>query len=83
VKALHIAKSVKVVAKHRHVPGISIYNARSLIRELANSKHRTLEDQRLVEDLERATGMSIAELATLSAQWLSREKPPTESPGRS
>jgi hypothetical protein len=31
VKALHIAKSVKVVAKHRHVPGISIYNARSLI----------------------------------------------------
>jgi hypothetical protein len=74
VKSLHIAKSLKIVAKHRHVPGISIYNARSLIRDLAAAKHRTIEDQRLVEDLERATGVPIDELAKLSAQWLPSEK---------
>jgi hypothetical protein len=79
VKQLHIAKSLKIVGKHRHQPDISIYNARTLIRELARAKHRTLEDERLVEDLERATGVTIGELASLSAQWLPPEKSPSKS----
>jgi hypothetical protein len=80
VKQLHIAKSLKVVGKHRHQPGISIYNARTLIRELARAKHRTVEDERLVEDLERATGVPIDELAKLSAQWLPPETPASDKP---
>lgn len=82
VKRLHITASLRIVAEHRDTPGISIYNARSLIRELANAKHRTLDDQRLVEDLERATRVSIAELARLSAQWMPPAKPPARKRAR-
>jgi hypothetical protein len=82
VKGLHVAKSLKIVAKHRHTPDISVHNARTLIRELARAKHRTLDDERLVEDLERVTGVPIGELAKLSAQWLPAEKAPPKSARR-
>jgi len=82
VKRLHITASLRIVANHRNTPHISIYNARSLIRDLANAKHRTLDDQRLVEDLERATGTPIAELAKLTAQWLPLDKGAASKRGR-
>ncbi len=72
MRLLHIAASLRVVAKHRHVPGISIAPARKEIQRFAASTVRMKEDERLVEELERVTILSIDELATLSEKWLPR-----------
>jgi hypothetical protein len=40
-KPLHMAPSLKVVAKHKHTPGISIDLARDIIQDLAKRKTLT------------------------------------------
>jgi hypothetical protein len=72
VKALHIATSLRIVAKHKHMPGIPLEQARDIIQGLAVAKTRTHDDERLVEDLERVTGLPIAELAKLTKEWSPR-----------
>jgi hypothetical protein len=71
MKPLHIAASLKIVAKHKHMPGIPLEQARDVIRGLVMPGGRvTQDDERLVEDLERVTGMPIAELARLTVEWV-------------
>ena len=63
MKPLHIAASPKIVAKHKHAPGVPIEVARDIIRGLVMPGGRvTQDDERLVADLERVTGIPIAEL---------------------
>ena len=64
-KPLHIATSLKIVAKHMHVAKPSIMVVRDRIQRLAGSRV-TREDQLLAEELEEATGMPIADLAKLT-----------------
>jgi len=68
---LHIALSIKIVAKHRNIAGISVSTARDEIKRLAASAANddTVEDVRLREHLERSSGLSIKELATLTDRW--------------
>jgi hypothetical protein len=46
-----------------------ILTARDVIHRLAASKTRTHEDELLIEDLEGAAGLPIAELAKLTDRW--------------
>ena len=58
---LHIALSIKTVAKHRNIAGVSVATARDEIKRLAASAANddTVEDVRLREHLERSSGLSI------------------------
>lgn len=69
VKPLHIAASLRVVAKHKHMPRIPIETAREAIQRAAAAAARTHEEQRMVDELERVTGMPVADLAKLTEQW--------------
>ena len=69
-KPLHVATSLKIVAKQMHVAKPSIMVVRDRIQRLAGARV-TREDQLLAEELEEATGMPIAELAKLTERWLS------------
>jgi hypothetical protein len=69
VKPLHITASLRIVAKHKHMPGIPIDLAHDIIQTLAKAKTRTRDDERLIEDLEARTSLSIAELAKLTKEW--------------
>jgi len=68
---LHIALSIKIVAKHRNMTGISVSTARDEIKRLAASAANddTVEDVRLREHLERSSGLSIKALAALTDRW--------------
>jgi len=44
--------------------------AREAIQRAAAATTRTREEQLLIEDLERITGVAIAELAELTKKWL-------------
>ena len=70
MKALHIATSLRIVAKHKHMPGIPIDQAREIIQDVAKRKTLTRDDERLIDDLEGRTGVSIAELARLTKEWV-------------
>jgi hypothetical protein len=70
VKRLPIADRLRVAAKHRHIPRIPIATARADIQRLAAAGTPTHADQQLVDELEHATGMRIAELAELTKKWL-------------
>ena len=66
--SLHLVTGLSIVSKHTHIPKISIEVARDAIQGL---KTRTLtqEDRQLIDELERRTGVSIAELAKLTNSW--------------
>ena len=67
-RPLHIAASLRVVAKHLHMPKLSIATARAAVERAA--KPTTNEERAMVEELERVTGLSIAELVERSKAWL-------------
>ena len=68
---LHIAISIKIVAKHRNIAGISVAAARDEIQRLATNtaNNDTADDVLLREHLERSTGLSIKSLARLTDLW--------------
>lgn len=66
---LHIAASIKIVAQHRNIPGMTVDAARDEIKRLAAGSGETPEDIRLRVRLERSTGMKIKDLAELTEQW--------------
>ena len=66
---LHIAASIRIVAQHRNLPGMTVDTTRDEIKLLANGSGETPEDIRLRVHLERSTGMKIKELAKLTEQW--------------
>jgi hypothetical protein len=70
VKNLHIAASLRIVARHRHIPKIPIATARDDIQRLAMATARTQEDEQLIDEIERVTNLPIAELALLAQNWL-------------
>jgi len=72
VKLLHITASLRVVAKHRHMPKVSMETARDIIERAAVAPSLSHEDQLMVDDLERVTFVPIAELAELTKKWLPR-----------
>jgi len=71
-KPLHIAASLRVIARHKHVPGISLQAAREIIQGAAAAPSLSREEQSMVDDLERTTGVPLAELAELTKRWLPR-----------
>jgi hypothetical protein len=72
-KLLHIAESLRIVGKHRRIPGITIRKTREIIQGLAApGAARTRDDQRLVAELEERTRLRLAELASLAGEWLPR-----------
>jgi hypothetical protein len=62
MKPLHLVTCLRVVSKHTHIPKISIEVARDAIRGLT-ARSLTHEDRQLIDELEKRTGVSIAELA--------------------
>lgn len=66
---LHIAMSVKIVAQHRNMSGITVNTTREEIQRLASGSAEAPEDIRLRVHLERSTGMKIKDLAKLTEQW--------------
>jgi hypothetical protein len=68
MKPLHLVTCLRVVSKHTHIPKISIAVARDAIQRLTTGT-LTHEDQQLIEELEKRTGVTIAELAKLTDKW--------------
>src|SRR5689334_23053784 len=66
MKPLHIAASLRIVSKHLHVRKVSIMAARDAIQRAAKAPVYGP----MVDELEQATGMPIAELAELTKKWL-------------
>ncbi|MDQ6879349.1 MAG: hypothetical protein M3082_16975 [Candidatus Dormibacteraeota bacterium] len=68
---LHIATSIKIVAKHRNAPNTTLSTTRDEIKHLATNAANddTAEDIQLREQLERSTGLSIKDLAKLTEHW--------------
>jgi hypothetical protein len=69
VKPLHIAVSLRIVAKHLHMPKLPIATAQDAIRRAVPEKGRTKEEQAMVDELERVTGMPVGHLARLTEKW--------------
>ena len=66
---LHIALATRIVAKHKAVSP-NVLTAKDTIKWLCeNRDDLSKENQRLLEALERGTGVSIAELALLTDDW--------------
>ena len=66
---LHIALATRIVAKHKAVRP-NVLTAKDTIKWLCeNRDDLSKENQRLLEALERGTGVSIAELALLTDDW--------------
>jgi len=72
-KPLHIAASLRVIGRHKRTAGISLQAARDVIQGAAAAPSLSHDDRLMVEELERVTGESIAELARLANQWLPRK----------
>ena len=73
VKPLNITVSLRVVAEHEDLPRISFIQVREIVHGRADGQRLppvTHEDQRMLEELEQITGVSIAELAELTKKWL-------------
>ena len=66
---LHLVTCLSIVSKHAHIPKISIAVARDDIQRLAARRTLTNEDRQLIDELEKRTGVSIAELAKLTKSW--------------
>ena len=69
-RRLHIADSLRIIAKHTRISSLSITQARVIIQELAAAQAHTRNEGRLIQELQERTGLSIADLATLSREWL-------------
>jgi len=66
---LHIALTTRIVAKHKAVKP-DVLTAKDTVKWLClNRNDLSKDNQKLLEALERGTGMSIAELAALTDQW--------------
>jgi len=66
---LHLTASLRIVAKHKHMPKLTVVQARDAIEHLATAAQLTREEQRLAQDLEAATKIPVAELARITKQW--------------
>jgi len=67
-KPLQLVTCLSIVSKHTHIPKISIEVARDAVQGLT-ARTLTHEDRQLIDELEKRTGMSIAELAKLTNRW--------------
>jgi hypothetical protein len=66
---LHIALATRILAKHKAVRP-NVLTAKDTIKWLCeNRDDLSKENQRLLEALERGTGLSIADLAVLTDDW--------------
>ena len=66
---LHIALTTRIVAKHKAVKP-NVRTAKDTIKWLClNRDDLSKENQKLLEALERGTGLSITELAALTDDW--------------
>jgi hypothetical protein len=70
VGSAHVAETLRVIAKHTHVSNISIAQARNIIQDLADAQAHTCIEGRLILELQTRTGLSIADLAKTSREWL-------------
>jgi hypothetical protein len=68
---LHLAAITRVLANFLCMQSLSDDEARMWIRRLA-IVHSGPAEQHLIDELERVTGMTIAELAELTKKWLSK-----------
>lgn len=69
---LHITRSQRSIDKHLGMRRITVGLARDTVKELALKAGETAElkrDRKLRQELEKATGLPIAELATLADAW--------------
>ena len=69
---LHIELSQLIVCKHHHQPRIPLDRVKRILERAAKDAGKRVEskDNALMrEHLERATGLSIAQLAELSKRW--------------
>jgi len=69
---LHIATSLRIVRKYLNAKSIEVAGARDVIKRAAlaaahNSETKT--ERAMREELERQTGISIAQLAGIAEQW--------------
>lgn len=74
-KPLHIAASLRIVARHEHMPRITVEAARDVIQRAARDKSRSHGDQLMVDDLERAAKLGPRFVRALSVS-LSELDPP-------
>ena len=69
---LHIAASQRIVGSHNNQTRMPLETVRFVIERLvdrAGTPGEPKDDAHLREHLERATGLSIAELAELTKRW--------------
>lgn len=72
IKALHIATSLRIVRKHRNTRSIEVAGARDVIKRAALAaahESETKAERAMREELEGATGISIAQLAAIAEYW--------------
>ena len=68
-KALHTALATRIVAKHKAV-NPNVLTAKDTIKWLClNRDHLSKDNHKLLEALERGTGLSISELTMLTEHW--------------
>ena len=69
---LHIATSLRIVRKHLNAKSIEVAGARDVIKRAALAAAHNTEtktERAMREELERRTGISIAQLAGIAEQW--------------
>ena len=69
---LHVATSLRIVRKHLDAKSIEVAGARDVIRRTAlatahNSETKT--ERAMRDELERRTGIGIAQLAEIAEHW--------------
>jgi hypothetical protein len=69
---LHITTSLRIVRKHLNAKSIEVAGARDVIKRAAlaaahNSETKT--ERAMREELERRTGIGIAQLAEIAERW--------------
>jgi hypothetical protein len=63
---------MRVVRAHQHRPALTVQDAQEAVKDLAlrlAAGAPTLEDQAFEEKLNKATGVSVAELAHFAKDW--------------
>lgn len=69
---LHITTSQMIIRRHLRMSHIGVQHTRDVIKRAALHVHTGEElgpDKRMREELEKATGMPITELAILAERW--------------
>lgn len=72
-RPLHITTSQRIIRTHLRMRHTAVDQAHDEVKRLALAAHQATEldaDRRLREQLERATGVSIVELAAIAETWI-------------